>query len=139
MAFDPLTAILNIAGTVIDRLIPDKTQAAQAKAELLEMQLKGELDAQIAQAQVDEAEANNKSVFVAGWRPFVGWACGAAFIYAFIVQPTAQAIAVFSHSSFDPSKLPQLNLDQMLPVLLGMLGLGAMRSFDKTNGNGNGH
>ena len=139
MALDPLTAILNISGTIIDRLIPDKTQAAAAKAELLEMQLKGELDAQIAQAQIDTAEASNQNIFVAGWRPFVGWACGAAFVYAFIVQPTAQAVAVFRHSSFDVSKLPQLNLDQMLPVLLGMLGLGAMRSFDKTQGTGNGH
>lgn len=139
MAFDPLTAVANIVNTVIDRLIPDRNQAAQAKASLLEMQVKGELDNAIAQLQVDQAEATSSSIFVAGWRPFVGWACGGAFVYAFIVQPMLQFALVAFHSSFDIAKLPQLNLDQMLPVLLGMLGLGAMRSFDKTQGTGNGH
>lgn len=139
MAFDPVTAIAQIVSTVVDRLIPDKSQAAAAKAQLLEMQIKGEFDNAIEQLKTDQAEAANQSVFVAGWRPFVGWACGFAFVYAFILQPLAQAICVIAHRSFDPKLFPVLNLDQMMPVLLGMLGLGAMRTIDKYNGTGNGH
>ena len=137
MAFDPITAIANVVNTVIDRLLPDKTQAAQAKADLLEMQVKGELDNAIAQLQVDAAEAQNKSLFVAGWRPFVGWACGIAFVYSFMLQPLIITILVACKVNFDASKLPALNLGQMITVLLGMLGMGAMRSVDKANGNGN--
>lgn len=139
MAFDPITAALNLGAQLIDRLIPDKAAAAQAKAQLLTMQVQGELQETVAQLNVDQTEAGNQSVFVAGWRPFVGWACGAAFVYAFILQPMAQVIMVLCHSNFDVTKLPKLDMSEMMPVLLGMLGLGAMRSFDKANGTGNGH
>ena len=139
MALDPLTAILDVVNTVLDRIIPDKAQAAQAKAQLLEMQVKGALDNDIAQLQVDQAEAGSQSIFVAGWRPFVGWACGAAFIYACMVQPLIQTLLVVFHSNFDPAKLPPVNLTEMLPVLGGMLGMGALRSWDKANGTNNGH
>jgi len=134
MAFDPVTAAINFGNTLIDRLIPDRTQAAAAKAQLLDMQVKGQLDNDIAQLQVDQAEAQSHSVFVAGWRPFIGWACGAAFVYSYILQPLIQTGLVVFHSNFDPTKLPKLDLAQMLPVLLGMLGLGAYRSYEKVNG-----
>lgn len=136
MAFDPLTAILNIANTVLDRIIPDKTQAAAAKASLLEMTVRGEMDNAVAQLQVNQAEASNQSVFVAGWRPWVGWVCGMAFAYTYVLQPFLNFFAaLFKH----PVNLPPVNLDGMMPVLLGMLGLGALRSWDKSNGSGNGH
>lgn len=139
MAFDPITAALQLGSTLIDRLVPDKTAAAAAKVQLIEMQTKGELDQITGQLTVDQAEAGSKSTFVAGWRPFVGWACGAAFIYAFIVQPMTQAVLVIFHSNFDPAKMPKLDITEMLPVLFAMLGMGALRSFDKTNGVGSGH
>jgi hypothetical protein len=139
MSFDPLTAILNIGNTVIDRLLPDKTAAAAAKAQLADDALKGEYANAIAQLQVNQAEATNQNVFVAGWRPFVGWVCGVAFAYSFIVQPAAQSIAVLTHSNFDVSKLPNLNGSDLSTILFGMLGLGAMRSWDKQNGTSNGH
>ena len=135
MAFDPLTAILNIANTVLDRIIPDKTQAAAAKAELLEATLNGEIQNAVSQLQVNQAEAASKSVFVAGWRPWIGWVCGMAFAYTYIVQPLGQfVLALVNH----PVALPPVNLDGMMPVLLGMLGLGAMRSWDKANGKSGG-
>lgn len=139
MAFDPITAILNVGNTVIDRLIPDKTAAAAAKAALIQAELNGELEATKGQLQVDIAEAANQSIFVAGWRPFVGWICGVAFGYVYILQPFLVFLLVAFKIQFDPSKLPIIDTSQMLPVLLGMLGLGAMRSYDKTNGTGNGH
>lgn len=139
MAFDPITALLGIGQTLIDRLLPDKAQNDAAKAQLASDVLKGEFATQIAQLQVNQAEASNQSVFVAGWRPFVGWVCGVAFAYSFIIQPAAQAIAVLLHSGFDVSKLPNLNGSDLSTILFGMLGLGAMRSYDKTQGTGNGH
>jgi hypothetical protein len=139
MAFDPLTAILNIGGTLIDRLIPDKTAAAEAKAQLITMQVQGEFETMKGQLQVDQAEASNQSLFVAGWRPFVGWACGFAFVYVYIVEPMLQFLLVAFKVNFDVSKLPVFDIGNMMVVLMGMLGLGAMRSYDKTNGTGNGH
>lgn len=139
MAFDPITAALTLGSTLIDRLVPDKTQAAAAKATLLEMQLKGELDQTAGQLTVDAAEAGSNSMFVAGWRPFVGWACGFAFVYVYIFQPFCQFALVAFKVNFDVAKMPALDIADMMPVLLGMLGLGAMRSYDKAQGTGNGH
>ena len=139
MAFDPITAAFNLGSVIIDRLVPDKTQAAAAKAQYADDVLKGEYANAIAQLQVNQAEATNQNVFVAGWRPFVGWVCGLAFAYSFIIQPAAQSIAILAHSSFDVSKLPNLNGSDLSTILFGMLGLGAMRSYDKNNGNGSGH
>lgn len=139
MAFDPITAAISLGSTLIDRLVPDKTAAAAAKVQLLEMQTKGELDQITGQLTVDQAEAGSKSTFVAGWRPFVGWACGAAFCYVYILQPMLQFALVAFKVNFDMTKMPALDIADMMPVLLGMLGLGAMRSYDKANGSGNGH
>lgn len=139
MAFDPITAAINFGNTLIDRLLPDKAQNDAAKAQYATLVAQGTFANAIAQLQVDQAEASNQNVFVAGWRPFVGWVCGLAFAYSFIVQPAAQSIAILCHSSFDVSKLPNLNGSDLSTILFGMLGLGAMRSYDKANGNGSGH
>lgn len=139
MAFDPITAALNLGNLLLDRLLPDKAANDAAKAQLLVMTMNGELQTAVAQLEVDKAEAASTSLFVAGWRPFVGWVCGAAFAYAFLFQPLILMIAVLRHSNFDKNLLPSLDLSTMMPVLLGMLGLGAMRSWDKVSGNGNGH
>ena len=135
MAFDPFTSVLNVVGTVLDRVIPDKNAAAQAKAQLLQSEMTGEIQNAISQIKVNEAEAASKSVFVAGWRPWIGWVCGMAFAYTYIVQPFGQFILALANR---PVTLPPVNLDGMMPVLLGMLGLGAMRSWDKANGKSNG-
>jgi hypothetical protein len=139
MAFDPITAGLEFASKLIDRLLPDKAQNDAAKAQMAQLVISGDIQGMLAQLAVNQAEAGSQNVFVAGWRPFVGWACGFAFVYTYIVQPFIQTILVVFHSNFDPTKLPVVNITEMLPVLFGMLGLGAMRSWDKSSGNGNGH
>lgn len=138
MAFDPLTAVLGIGEKVIDRLWPDPTQAAAAKLELYKMQQSGELamlaaDVEVAKGQlaVNQAEAANSSLFVAGWRPFIGWTCGAAFAYKFVLAPAgAFAMAAAGH----PIDLPVLDFTEMSTILLGMLGLGGMRTIEKVKG-----
>jgi hypothetical protein len=132
-------SLINPVASIIDRILPDKAANDAAKANLLQMQLKGELDASVAQVQVDLEEAKSQSIFVAGWRPFVGWACGFAFAYAYIVQPFIQVLLVAFHSTFDATKLPTANLSEMMPVLLGMLGLAAARTVEKVQGISAGH
>ena len=132
-------SLIDPVAKIIERVIPDKAASDAAKAQLLQSEISGDFQNALAQIQDNATEAANSHVFVSGWRPFVGWACGFAFVYAFIVQPFAQLGLVVFHAHFDPALLPKLDLSEMMPVLLGMLGLGAMRSFDKTQGTSNGH
>jgi hypothetical protein len=112
---------------VLDKFIPDPEAKAKAESELRGalMQWDGQ------QSQVNAVEAANSSVFVAGWRPFVGWTCGVAFAYHFVVQPLALFIlATFGHIV----AVPQFAMETLLTVLLGMLGLGGLRSYEKIKG-----
>ena len=83
MAFDPISAVLEIGGKLIDKLIPDPVAKAQAQLELVKLQQSGELavltaDTQLAtgQLEVNKIEAASSNIFVSGWRPFIGWICG---------------------------------------------------------------
>jgi len=138
MALDPVTAILDIGSRVIDRLWPNPAEAAAAKLELFKMQQTGELavlaaDTELAKGQIkiNETEAASSSLFIGGWRPFVGWACGGAFAWNWIGLPIARLIGVLVDH---PVVLAQADMTEMLPVLLGMLGLGGMRSWEKSKG-----
>ena len=125
MALDPITAALDIGGKLIDRLWPDPTQADLAKLELFKLQQSGELQQIAGQLEVNKAEATNTSVFVSGWRPFIGWICGTGLAYQFLVYPILVA--------FVP-KIVQLDMGTLLTLLAGMLGLGAMRTQEKLQG-----
>ena len=116
---------------LIDDLFTSDEERAEAKVKLLEMEQKGEL----AQIAVNMQEAKSEHLFVSGWRPAVGWVCVAAFAYTFILMPFGSFIALVS--GMDPAllaALPDLDIGSMMPVLLGMLGLGAMRSYEKKSG-----
>ena len=130
MSLDPVTALLDIGGKVIDRIWPDPTQAANAKFELFKLQQSGEL-AQIAgQLEINKVEAANPSIFVSGWRPFVGWVCGGGLVYAFIGQP----LLSWASSVYGFNIPPILDVSTLLTVLGGMLGLGGLRTMEKING-----
>ena len=128
MALDPVSALLDIGGKVMDRLWPDPVQAAAAKMELFKMQQSGELAQMAGQLDINKAEAANPSVFVSGWRPFIGWVCGSGFAIQFVIGPIAEwGSAVYGH----PVKFPQMDTGTMMPLLLGMLGLGGLRTAEK--------
>lgn len=138
MALDAITAALDIGGKIIDRLWPDPTQAAAAKLELLKMQQTGELaqlsaDTDLAKGQlaVDQTEAANASLFVAGWRPFVGWVCGGALANEFIVMPAATWVANLAGAHISTLSI---DFNALSTILFGMLGLGAMRTYEKVKG-----
>lgn len=130
MALDPLTAALNIGQTLLDRLIPDKTMANQAKADLLKMQVAGELQGMMAQIGVDQTEASSTNWFVSGWRPAVGWVCVIGLLSQFIVRPFALFVCALLHKTVD---YPVLDMGTLLTLLLGMLGLTAARTVEKIN------
>ena len=116
---------------LIDDLFTSDEERAEAKVKLLEMEQNGEL----AQIAVNMQEAKSEHLFVSGWRPAVGWVCVAAFAYTFVLMPFTSFIALAA--GMDPAlldALPDLDIGSMMPVLLGMIGLGAMRSYEKISG-----
>jgi len=131
MALDPITAILDIGSKVIDRVWPDPSQAAAAKLELYKLQQTGELQQIMGQLEINKAEAASASVFVSGWRPFIGWVCGVACAWNWVGISIAKVIAAFFQYSI---VLTPADLSEMLPVLMGMLGLGVLRTAEKMKG-----
>jgi hypothetical protein len=99
-----------------------------AEMEFLKMAAEGELKQVIAQLEINAKEAAHPSLFVAGWRPFFGWAGGVGFVYAVMLQPLLAWIAVIKGVPVPP----ELNLDLLWVVITGMLGIGGLRTFEKT-------
>jgi hypothetical protein len=125
---DPITAILNIGNTLINKLFPDPAEAAKAQLALLKMQQDGELAAMVAQTDINKVEAASQSIFVAGWRPFCGWVGGAGLAYAAIVEPLMRLLAsLYGYTG----NFPAIDTTITMQILFGLLGLGAMRSYDK--------
>jgi len=128
---DPVSAVAGLLNTAIDKIWPDP--AAKATAEALLM--KAQADAAIASVQqqidINKIEAASGNVFVSGWRPFVGWACGGAFAAHFILLPLLNwLIELFGHSAI----VIPFDMATLSTVLMGMLGLGTMRSVEKMAG-----
>ena len=128
MALDPVTALFEVGSKVLDRVLPDPAQQAAAKLELLKLQQSGELTQIAGQMDINKVEAASSSVFVSGWRPSIGWVCGAGFAVQFVIGPLAEwGAALAGH----PVKFPQMDTGTMMPLLLGMLGLGGLRTAEK--------
>ena len=133
-----LSGIFDIGKSLIDRFFPDPEKKAAAQLDLLKMQQSGEL-AQLAaetdlaklQIQVNVEEAKSESLFVAGWRPFVGWICGAALGCNMILRPLlAWSSALVGHAV----DLPSLDMTTLSTLLMAMLGLGVLRTVEKVQG-----
>lgn len=125
-----LGSVFQLGKDLIDRFIPDKSEAARVEAEFLRMAAQGELQQVIAQLEINAKEAAHPSVFVAGWRPAFGWAGCAGFVYAVIVQPM---LAWWAATKGLPTP-PELNMDLLWVVITGMLGIGGLRTFEKSKG-----
>jgi len=136
MSITGIGEIAQAVGGIVNKFLPDKSQEEKdaLTRELAQLQF----DQAVIQSQTDtnKAEASNASVFVAGWRPFIGWVCGCAFAWAFVVGPLVSYLARLLGAT---AELPVLDLSQLSPVLMGMLGLGAMRTVEKVNGIKAGH
>ena len=124
-----LPSILPAVTNVIGRFLPEDKEA-KAKAEReIEQQLTTHLaKIDLAQLDINKAEASHRSIFVAGWRPFIGWTCGVALAWAYVMTPILNFILAQTGHLME---LPAMDMSQMMPVLMGMLGLGGLRTFEK--------
>ena len=134
-----ITGLFEIGKGLIDRLFPDPAAKAAAQLELIKLQQSGEL-AQLAaatdlaklQVQTNIEEAKHPSLLVSGGRPFIMWVCGISMAYAAILEPMARFIAdvIFGYTG----AFPEIDTDITLQVLMGLLGLSGLRTWEKGKG-----
>ncbi|MGZ8236369.1 MAG: 3TM-type holin [Methylobacter sp.] len=129
---DAVAAVATLADSAVKRIWPDATDVEKAKLAQLTQEMQNEFLLLAGQMDTNKLEAQNATVFVSGWRPFVGWVCGAALAYAALIEPVAQFIAVVVCQY--QGAFPAINTDVTLQILLGLLGLAGMRSFEKKAG-----
>ena len=127
-----LTTLIEPATKLLDKVIEDKDQKAKLAHELATMADKLAHEQQLAQMAINKEEAASGSLFKGGWRPFVGWVCGVAFCYHFILQPVI--IFIVALIGMDIPDLPSFEMGTLLTVLGGMLGIGSLRTYEKQKG-----
>lgn len=125
MALDPLSAGLDLAGTVINKIWPDKSEEERAQLAAAVQIVQGQID-------INKAEAASASVFTSGWRPAIGWVCAAALMAQYIARPMLQWVGILT--GHDWPTLPGID-DNLWQLMLGMLGLGGLRTFEKVKGS----
>lgn len=117
-------AVADLATTVIGKIWPDKTEAEKQQLAAAVTLIQGQI-------AINQAEASNPSIFVSGWRPAIGWVCGMACAWNWVGLPVVKmGMAIYGH----PLALNPADIGEMMPILLGMLGLGGLRTAEKING-----
>jgi len=117
-------SIADLASNVINKIWPDKSEAEKQQLAAAVMVIQGQID-------INKAEAASPSVFVSGWRPFIGWVCGSACAWNWIGLPIAKAGLLLAGITISISPA---DISEMLPILMGMLGLGGLRTIEKIKG-----
>jgi hypothetical protein len=131
----PLLALLptllpTITG-VLDRVLPDQAAAAKAKLEMEARLLEAAVSQSSLQAEINKVEAGHTSIFVSGWRPYIGWVCGMAMAWTFLLAPVLSWLLAVTGVV---AVVPPLQTEYLLELVLAMLGLGGLRSFEKLRG-----
>tara|TARA_R110001632_G_scaffold89449_1_gene192871 strand:+ start:49 stop:444 length:396 start_codon:yes stop_codon:yes gene_type:complete len=127
-----LQALIGPVTGLLDKFIPDADEKARIAHELATMGEKHGQQLALAQIEVNKAEAASGSLFKGGWRPFIGWICGIAFAYHFVLQPII-LFAVTAYGLQIPD-LPEFDMTSLMTVLGGMLGIGGLRTYEKQKG-----
>jgi len=122
-AIDAVSAV----GNVVDQLFTSDEEKAQAAILMAKIRQKP----QLLQAEINRVEAGHRSLFVAGWRPFIGWVCGLGFLWAFLLHPLFEWIVAVRGLGISP---PGIVTDNMMELVLALLGLGTLRSVEKMTG-----
>ncbi|MFZ4536354.1 3TM-type holin [Propionivibrio sp.] len=117
-------AVSDLIGTVVNKIWPDKTEAEKQQLAAAMMVVQGQID-------INKVEAASPSAFTSGWRPFIGWVCGMACAWNWIGLKLALFIAAYYGHPMD---LSPADVSEMMPVLMGMLGLGTLRTFERVKG-----
>jgi hypothetical protein len=123
---DPLTAGLQLGRAILERVIPDKEARAKAEADMTLAMMQGELTLTALQGEINKTEAQHASVFVAGWRPAVGWVCAMALAWQYFGRALVQA-------AFGVAIEP-IDISELLALLFGLLGLSTQRMVETLNG-----
>lgn len=123
-----LTPLLPIISNIIDRVVPNPTEKAKLQLELAKL----EQELMVGQIEVNKVEAGHRSIFVAGWRPAVGWIGAIGVGYSFVVEPMASwaAKVIFGYQG----AFPALSTGDLMWLVAGMLGFGTVRAVEKING-----
>jgi hypothetical protein len=124
-----LTALIGPVTGLLERVIPDKTEANRLAHEITTMAEKQAHELAKSQIEVNKEEAKHESIFVSGWRPATGWCCVSAMTGNFMIIPFTNFVMELMEKDI---VIPLIPLDTMMPVLLGMLGLGGLRTYEKT-------
>lgn len=127
-----LSALLGPATQLLDKFVEDKDKKNELAHEIATMAERHAQELAKGQLDINKAEAQHKSIFVSGWRPSVGWVCSIAMAYHFVLQP----LIVFgvTVAGVEIPELPKFDMNSLMTVLMGMLGLGGLRTFEKTKG-----
>ena len=120
-----LDKLIEPVSHIVDKLVPDKD---------LKIKLSHEIEKEIislnrAQLEVNKVEAKHNNIFVAGWRPFIGWICGLSIAYHFILEPVIQYILIINNINFDT---PEFDFSQLSTIVMAMLGMSTLRTYEKT-------
>jgi len=127
-----LQALIGPVAGLLDKFVEDKDQKNALAHEIATMAERQAHESVMAQIEVNKAEAASASLFKGGWRPAVGWVCAMALFYHFILQPVLLfGVAV---AGVAIPTLPEFDMASLMPILLGMLGLGGLRTVEKIKG-----
>lgn len=127
-----LSALIGPVTGLLDKFVEDKDQKNALAHEIATMSEKHAQQLAMAQIEVNKAEAASGSIFKGGWRPFIGWVCGFAFMYHFVLQPLIVFGVTTAGITIPP--LPEFDMSSLMTVMMGMLGLGGLRTFEKQKG-----
>ena len=120
--------LINPISNILDKFVADKDLKAKLQHELDQELHK----ANMAQVEINKIEASHRSIFVAGWRPFLGWSLSFAMAWHYVLAPLILFIAGFL--GYQLPQLPAFDMASLMTVLMGMLGLGGLRTVEKING-----
>jgi Holin of 3TMs, for gene-transfer release len=127
-----ISALIGPVTALLDKVIPDAGERARLAHEIATMAERQAHEIALAQIEVNKEEAKSDNVFKSGWRPFIGWVCGAAFAYHFVGQPVI--MFVLAYFGLPAPELPEFDMMSLMTVLGGLLGLGGLRTFEKYKG-----
>lgn len=123
--------IIAIGGKLLDKIIPDKDARDKAQAILVQSAQDQDFQLSLGQIEVNKLEAQSDNIFKSGWRPFVGWTCASAFALHFVLFPIIDKVIV---SQGGQAVAIPFEMDALMTVLFGLLGLGGFRTFEKIKG-----
>jgi hypothetical protein len=127
-----LTALIAPITGLLDKFIPDADMKNKLAHKVATMAENHAAELAKGQIEINKAEATHKSIFVAGWRPFIGWTCGIALCWHFVLAPVTMFVCAYL--AVEIPELPTFDMGSLMTVLMGMLGLGTLRTYEKQKG-----